>query len=69
MAVTFLLGKIGGGFVALLAAIAAAAATTWLEAPWDIAAAVLASIMGAVSLLLYSVRRTVARRSSCTPSA
>jgi hypothetical protein len=28
----------------------------------------LASIMGAVSLLIFSVRRTVARRSSCAPS-
>lgn len=62
------LPKIGGGFVALVVAIAAAAATAWLEAPWDIAGAVLASIMAAVSLLIFSVRRTVARRSSCAQS-
>ena len=57
-----------GVFIVLALGIIAAGATTRVRAPWDIAAAVLASVMGAISLLIFAVWRTVARRNSCTRS-
>ena len=57
-----------GACIVLALGIIAAGVTTRVQAPWDIAAAALASLMGATSLLVFAVRFTVARRSSCTRS-
>ena len=60
--------KFRSALIILALATIAAGGSARLPAPWDIAAAVLAAIMAVVSLLILSVRRTVARRSSCAQS-
>jgi hypothetical protein len=51
--------KFRAAFILLALAFIAAGGSTRLQEPWDIAAAVVASVMGAASLLLFAVQRTV----------